>query len=137
MISYPEPTLSPTLAYMLEQRKPASVTIPQTLNADEATAVCLSLIGDCTTNALPADAFKKLAECNRALLDEPRETIVKALGRQILILEAASIRFQTRAAIAKRIDDADALAKMSDRCTQTLIKALGAAYQMHKDELDV
>ncbi len=112
-------------------RKPAKPSIhPQSLDPDEAAAQCLQNLTDPNSVLLPAEALRVLVGRNQALLTEPRGVILAALGRQSILLEAASTRFLSRAALEKSEDTARILSVMGLRCSAALHKVLGALHEV-------
>jgi hypothetical protein len=139
VISPINPNLSPTLAALIEDRRRAAQAdkSPLTLHHDPdvATACCLALIADPSTNILPVGALDRMTAINNELINAPRTAIVKALARQTAILEAASVRFASRAAITGNADHAEKFTRMSTSCSTALLAALSAIYKMHMDEV--
>lgn len=103
------------------------------VDADIASAqVLAALTGD--GRRLPADAFRQLAERNRALIDAPEEEIRDSLTRQATLLEALWLHYARRAADATRPDHAALLAKTALACQRSLVGVLGALRQMSEDQ---
>lgn len=118
------------------QAKTKPTLPPQPIDADEAAAQCLALLTDPDSAVLPAEAFRELAKRNAALLDAPKTEIRAALARQAVLLEAASTRFLSKAALATNVDHAAALTKISLSAGRSLVTVLGALNSMSEDDAD-
>lgn len=133
----PYPTSpSPELLAVLTaiKAKPANALPVQPLAADDAAALCLSMVNDPGCRVLPADAFMELKHRNAALLSAPRAEIQAALSRQSVLLEAVMYRFATKAAIEPKLSNAEALTKMSLSASRSLVHVLAALYSMARDD---
>ena len=126
---------SPQLLEILAKMKAAPTnTLPaQPLTAEDAAAMCLSMVTDPECRVLPADAFRELRDRNSALMNSPRAEIRSALSRQAVILEAVSMRFMAKAAIEKKTESAAALTKISLSASRSLVGVLAALYAMARD----
>ena len=93
-----------------------------------------STLSDPDSTILPADAFRELAKRNAALLAAPKAEIQATLARQIVLLEAASVRYMTRAAITTKPDHASVLLKLGLGCSRALLSALAALNSMERDD---
>ena len=103
-------------------------------NPDEALAQAVALLSDPDSDIIPGDLFRQLAERNRALLDQPQEEIKAALARQAILLEAVSVRFMAKAAIAENPDHSAGLSKIGLSAGRSLVQCLGALHQVTKDK---
>ena len=131
-------TTSDLLSMLSESiRKPAKTSIPaQSLDPEEAAAQCLQHLTDPNSVLLPREALRVLSDRNRDLLTSPRDVILEALGRQSVVLEAASIRFLSRASLAKTEDSARILSVMGLRCSAALHKVLGAVHELTRVDVE-
>lgn len=129
-------TPSDLLQQIMQSRKTKTNLPPQPIDADEAAAQCLALLTDPDSAVLPADAFRELAKRNAALLNAPREEIIAALSRQVVLLEATATRFLSKAALTSNTDHACALTKLSLSATRSLVATLGAIHAMSEDAAD-
>ena len=68
------------------------------------------------------------------MLNAPSSEIKAALARQVVLLEAASTRFLSKAATATNPDHVSALMKVSMSAERALVATLGALHQMNESE---
>ena len=82
------------------------------------------MVTDPSTRVLPTESLRTLRDRNAGLLNAPRAEIQAALVRQVAILEAVACRFQSKATLEKRPENASAYSKMALSAISPLVKRI-------------
>jgi hypothetical protein len=129
-------SVEPILQSLLASRRGKAPLPPQPIDPEAAAAQALATLTNPDGDVLPAEAFKLLAARNNALVNASDDEIRTILARQAVLLEAASVRYLTKAAVTGNIDHAAQLMKVSLNAQRALMGVLGAVRQMNEDRHD-
>ncbi len=128
--------IEPILQSAIAAHRGKAALPPQPIDPDQAAAQALATLTNPEGIDIPAEAFRLLAARNRALLDAPDDEIREVLSRQVVLLEAASVRYMTKAAATPRTDHAAQLMKVSLNAQRALMGVLGAVRQLSEEQHD-